>query len=172
MNWQDQSPANEGQTRVWWCPAGQKHLVRLLDAMVWHPLHWVEGRSKPCLGGECEQCKTNQRIHWSAYAPAMLWTRNLDTGICFWKPIVLVLTAAAAKKLENRDCQDLLIRLSRGTAKSSIVVVEIEPFDERPSLPEAKSFDVRPILCRLWGIRERPTQTEDEPSILRLRKEA
>lgn len=144
-----------GSVRVWWCPRNQRHVLRLLDTPLWVRLHWSEGRSRPCLGRDCPECRASRRPVWKAYAPAQLYART-KAGGADWQTVILELTEQCADVVRGRDARDLLLRVSRGPAKRSPVEAEVYVPRGPADLPPAESFDVRPTLFRLWGVREKP----------------
>src|SRR5262245_2131998 len=160
----DLPPFNPGGIKrpVMRVKSGQRFRAVLLGDLVGKNCHYVEGRTKPCAGHGCTCCLT-QTKRWYGWAPALIAVairKGRDSsGQSEWAypsavEAVLELTENAYATISGSEMRGLAIDLHRGGDSSrSALRVEFIPAHElklRVPLPDA--FDVKPILCRLWGI--------------------
>jgi hypothetical protein len=86
-------------------------------------------------------------MKWRGYAPARLW--QIDPP--GWaEEIVIELTPDAMEDLAGRDPRGLAVDLSREKPRTSPLKLVLSA--QQPTGPVPQGFNVRPILCRLWGV--------------------
>lgn len=144
---------------------GSPLVVRLLGPWqgVW--LHWCfpdeglpKGRSVPCMGDNCQFDHLIELPFWYGYAPAQLskyeYKNEGRDRVHVWKPCICPVTEKMALEiLADREPRGLVVQLTRGDVHREIGAEILEtpmPSDLMPP------FDVRPILKRMWGIRQVP----------------
>ena len=153
IGWQDKDrPADSTRwLKIFRLRLGQECWVQILEDPIGVPLHWVEGRSQPHLEGQCPYCPKPVRLVW--YAPAIVPQQRFDreAGRMGWdyRRWVLELMDSNMETLEGRECRGLVARLFRGKQQYAPLILHVsekQPADEPPA-----SFNVKPVLCRLWG---------------------
>lgn len=141
-------------------PPGGHSFVRFLDQPVGVWLHWLDTLSRPCLGHECPHCARGLAQRWKGYAAALLWARDSGTGKGVWRSVVCEITEAANAFLAARDLRGLIVEFRRpGRRRNGLLEVTVLEKPCTDPLPEA--FDVRPILERLWDMRQRHLPVAD-----------
>jgi len=152
--------------------AGTADVFRLLGrySSLW--MHWVETKTLPCRGNQCAWCAAKLPQRWQAYAPALLLgsVSELDTkeernqrGETYqktvtvqrptWTPVVLEVTEGMAADLPPNDLRGRVIKASRAKLRKN-APVRVEQLGRAAEDDLVPSFDVKPIICRMWG--ERP----------------
>lgn len=180
IQWDNRPPSDSGPRigiQVWTPPPKSRHYVRLLGPWrgVW--LHWLNERTRPCLGEtECQHCP-DPDIRWMGYAPAQLWTfgpPDTKSGVPkpAWMPIVCPITEQVATVLRPLQLPGLVVEIER-RGKSAFgemtAMVQEEMTAKNPTPPPP--FDVVPILLRMWKLRRlhfrRPPFDEggDQPNL-------
>lgn len=150
-------------------------ILRLLGGWVGVLLHWREtrprypkGRSLPCLGDDCPIDHRVDVPFWYGYAPALLYRVVFTEQECrqthLWEPAIAPITdEIALTVLNGKQPRGLVIRLSRGDKGSLLTAEVLEKVTVDPLPPP---FDVKPILLRMWGIREKPAEAVAARSIV------
>lgn len=153
---------------VWWCPRGEKHVLSLLAAPKWVPVHWLAGRSRACTGdADCPPKWHERPVAWRGYLPAIRLRRHPKSGVLEWLPVTLEIGAETGARFRDRGCvyEGTLIRLERDRDAKSPARVFIGTADDRQKYapPPVATWDVMPSLLRLWGIAERDPEAEGQP---------
>lgn len=150
------------------CKPGQILLAQLLGPIMGVTVHWTPERgSMPCFAVECV---CGLPVQYRAYVPARVRIAGAGDPAAFR---TLELTAPAVVQLEGERANlfGIVLKLSRGTKKTSALCCEVCPRQPVPS--GAEPWDVRPALCAFyqlarWGdvAKQKPV---DHPNILRFR---
>lgn len=154
--------------RVLTVKLGEYWRVRFLGELVGVWTHYVDRRTRPCVGSGCEQCALGRRPRWYGYVPALgqqwIVTGKYSDGTPFGgyhrpiEEVILELSETAYKPLDGRQLRGIEVDLKRpGKDKRQPMRLQINEPPSIAHLPEP--FDPRPVLYRLWGI------SEDAPSI-------
>lgn len=183
--------------QVFWVRSGGREFVRLLDRPVGVVLHWIstphlkpKGRSMPCTGKLCRYCHDGSRREVKAYGPALHWKRDLMAHETkggkggTWDRCVVEIPGEPWEDLQAQvlavtphgtdpQWRGAVLEMSRpGGAGNSRVFVTLLERQLTDPLPEA--FDVRPILMRVWGLRDRlvmpPASADTDAAIIPFRK--
>lgn len=158
MEFRDRPPQKHETDRVvvWWCPKdGRKYLVRILEAPLWVEVHWRKGKSIACRYEDCPEKWHRHAPVWRGYAPAMRWDWNLKADRKEWIASVVELTPDVYPELQDKEFGDLLVVLKREPVDKA--PLEMTGYNRRPrdcELPAQESWDIRPILKRLWRSNE------------------
>ena len=115
-------------------------------------LHWQEerGQSFPCMGEpECRLCPGHRKVH--VYAPVLV----KDVSRSTWTQAILDL-GHADSDLANLDFTKKAIVIDRkehGNKRTDLCVKGYCSREVQATAPvEAELFDIRPHLCRRWGL--------------------
>jgi len=140
---------------------GERLRALLLGDLVGRYCHFADGRTRPCPGQGCSLCREQAR-RWYGWVPAfvskLIARSRTGKDVDHWRcepasEAVLEFTEGAYAAIATDDLRGLLIDLWRpaASARSPVRVEFVSDEVERPVvLPE--SFDVKPILGRLWGL--------------------
>lgn len=155
---------------------GERALVCFLSDQdgIWsHSVHWLPEQRKgfPCLGADkCPVCPMPATLKW--YAPILLyhgrglprvgteWAPKKEVSEVYdsliWRKSVLEITQSWADIIHKAQ-RGACFHLVRGNGgRNSRTAFEWYGRMTEPSgalLDAARSFDVRPVLARVWGIR-------------------
>jgi hypothetical protein len=143
--------------------AGVPLYFRLLGAWqgVW--LHWLppqagkpKGRSHPCLREGCQFDHIADPPFWFGYAPSLVansrYSETQRRQVTVWEPAICPVSELMAKGvLSGKELRGLSLRLERQKGRRTLNAEIIES-----AIPDGMgpAFDVRPILMRMWGLRE------------------
>lgn len=138
-------PDSSRGIRVVTIKPGCKQIFRLIDSIVGVWLHWVDNRKRPCAGESCPHCELYVPRRWYGYAPALQEIPGKAPA-----KVVVEITENINFQLDGLEQKGLVIFLSR-SSKFSPLRLEIPKNQSDKPLPE--SFDVRPILLKMWGLK-------------------
>lgn len=134
------------------CPTrGRLHVVILSHDMQCAPTHYFAGRTRPCSGTACQACARNHMPRWHGWIAAI----DLDTN----EHVVVELSRAVCDKVtaifdERRTLRGMRMILERKNPKPNAAIHArfAPPAAGTGELEEAP--DVRPILARIWEIKD------------------
>ena len=176
--WTKRPPRGEAQRlyRLRRCPTkGQLSVVILSHDLIGRHTHYYAGRTRPCLGLQCEPCGKNQAPAWHGYVACI----DLKTN----ERLVVEVTSGVASKIGEqfdiyRTLRGVRMLLERTSPRANgrISARFAPPAAGTGTLPEAP--DLRPIMERLWEVhslatlekeierieKPRPTGTEGKAS--------
>lgn len=142
-------------------PAGRADAVLLSDWAFGWSVHWGPGGTSPHVvpDDDCPFCRAGQLPRWTAYVPCL-------TALT-WRHRILQISSEAwlgCADLSSRQgsLRGLGVSLRRlGTAKNGKVTALVIATKAPPRLPDG--YDVRPVLSRLWGMKEDWLETQCGP---------
>lgn len=129
-----------------------KAIVRSLGPPKCCWCHWVNGRSRPCLGSDCQFCRASLPRHRQGYMPAMQLMQDPE-GHRYWRKVVVSIPDGAVSTFADPRLVGKALHVSRLQHKLSLDKTE-ECHSECPP-----SFDVKPII----EIRERKNVASEIP---------
>lgn len=132
--------------------SGKVRGIALADwAFAWS-CHWHDGRTFPhrIVSEDCPGCRAGQLARWSAYLPVLtLPDRRQRLMMISFEAWV----NCRELSLQQGRLRGATIHLARtGTARQGRVVASFEATKPSEGLPD--TFDPRPVLERLWGVKE------------------
>lgn len=166
--------------------ASEPMTVRLLGPWIQVWLHWCHpekglpnGRSRPCMGEDCEFDHEAHPPFWFGYAPAQRFYQGSPSPaphhpnglfgrlgeahrngqerekpiqkVMWWGNVICPITEAMALQvLKTDDPRGLVLQLSRVPGKR---VLNAQLLERCPTADLPDPFDVRPILLRMWRMR-------------------
>lgn len=144
----------------------------LLGDLLGRRLHYCDG-TYPCAGDGCRYCESpDPKVAKSFrrwYGPG---ARRGAT----WHKVIVELTDENEQALRGHELIGLMIELYRAATPRSHLAVKIshqKPLDKTArERAAAMSFDVKPVLMRLWGAGARPATCVDhvDPRVLKFPK--
>jgi hypothetical protein len=127
-------------------PLGRSMQLVLLGKVTGVLTHYIDGRSYPCTGAgfACEWCNV-QRPRWKGYGPA----RNASR-----KKVVLEVTLGMRRAHPILTTEEVAGRwvevIRKGPRRNSPALLSF--LEHRAREAGGQSFDVRPVLWRMWDI--------------------
>jgi len=144
--WAGKPEGDRVMARVLRLKPGCTAFIRVLDEPegVW--LHWVDGKTLPHHDDTCALCGKGP-IVWKAYAPGQVWN-DLGGGKGVWSLCVIELTEGLKiPETMMRQTYQLTRLPSTSQARFSLKAVK-----DMTGEAWGETFDVRPVLERLWGM--------------------
>jgi hypothetical protein len=173
----------DGRISVEYARTGIKLAFRVLDVPQIQWMHWHDGLKKevPCFREQCKICPLPGRR--KGFAPCIGRQSQMRGLSREQKPLfrdvvyfVAELTSNALDRLQPADFDDCVYVMTRRTAGGPLVI------ERQVSVPDytmPRSFDVRPIVAKMWGIESWPDSQErsevagdDAPLLLPLARRA
>ncbi len=176
--WEDQDGAERSSVpsmRIYRLNPGQRETVILLGDLSGIWLHWTGDNLMPCQTGSCckEGCvyyPSKTRRRW--YGPGMVSCHDSQNRP-FWSKRIIELNDDNERVIHDLPHFGLLLNLLRGPNKTSPLicrVADVQPSDQDKAKMPA-GFDVRPMLMRIWGIRDASEQAAEVPDVIKFKKE-
>lgn len=132
---------------------GRRHIVITLGPSLAVWTHWVHTdrgyRTMPCLCPRCPHCDTHRRI-WRAYAPGAVLQVGQDGSRKWQRTVISIPQGIAWFAGEEYVCQTHVMSRRHQHANSPI---ECAPWQGAISAPLPASFNVEPVLRKIWGLR-------------------
>lgn len=142
-------------------PTNGSHSGIVLNSeIIGHDVHYWDGRSIPCIPGNCAACEGKREPRWYAYFA--LWLPKKRETICLEltaKAIVPVL--AWVERGESLRGAQIMVRRKQPVQTSRIVTTIDKGKFSPHELPE--SFDIAELLCRVWGVKRDFAEEAGDP---------
>jgi hypothetical protein len=115
------------------------------------PTHYYAGRTRPCTGATCEACAHNHLARWNGYVAAIDLDRNEHIIIELTRNVCDIV---AAEFDARRTLKGVRIMLERRAPRANArISCKLAPPATGTGELEAAP-DVRPILARIWEIKD------------------
>lgn len=146
-----------------WIRCGELYRITLLGDVMGFDTHY-DGQTRPCLSPPVSACRWHHlEIRWKAFAPAIaqkLYRPPIGADRMDGAPkrVVFEFSARSFRAVDGKEFRGLTFEASR-PAKNKLHPTMIAGV-EKCELPLPESFDIRPILCHIWGM---PNAFDDVP---------
>lgn len=112
-------------------------------------MHWVQGRTRPCLGAEvCPDAWHRIPPIYYAFAAAEVWRTDASA----WIPVVLEITAKLEEQLRGRSLRGEIWQLARRTAKGRGAAVDGQYVDRLHEDQVSPAFPIAEVLQAFWRV--------------------
>lgn len=123
--------------------------------------HFIGNRTIPCPGTDvCPHCRYGHNYQWHAYLSVFFLKGHGHH--------IFELTPAGIKQFDDYFALHKTLRCCAFEAtrpqqypRGRVVIRILKPIDDTPKLPQP--FDVKTILCRMWGINAEDTTVRTNP---------